>query len=203
MRLADLDDLERYCYFVAGTVGNMLTELFEPTMPSLPAEVRLSLRERAVSFGLGLQMVNVVKDVATDFTERRACFLPMRLAREHGLELDRLLDPAMREAGLAVISAVCARAREHLHRAEEYVALWPTAGDGGEAGQPVRLFCAVPLALALATLRVVARGEDTLRKDVTPKVSRATVAAILAQAPAAAASNQALVALLRRCEEER
>jgi farnesyl-diphosphate farnesyltransferase len=200
LRLADLDDLERYCYFVAGTVGNLLTELFEQTMPDLPVPMRLSLRDRAVSFGLGLQMVNVVKDVAVDFSERGACFLPTRLAREHGLEVDRLLDPVMRKAGVAVIQAVCARAREHLHRAQEYVALWPEAGDGGDAGRAVRLFCAVPLALALSTLRTVEQGEDTLRAGVTPKVSRSTVAGIVAQAPAAAASNQALVALLRRCE---
>ena len=80
------------------------------------------------------------------------------------------------------------------------VALWPEAGDGGDAGRAVRLFCAVPLALALSTLRTVEQGEDTLRAGVTPKVSRSTVAGIVAQAPAAAASNQALVALLRRCE---
>jgi farnesyl-diphosphate farnesyltransferase len=199
-RLADLEDLERYCYFVAGTVGNLLTTLFAQTLPRLPEETHFALRDRAVSFGLGLQMVNVVKDVAADFTERGACFLPLRFAREHGLELERLLDPAMRKAGVAVVRAVCARAREHLHRAEEYVALWPTSGDGGEAGRAVRLFCAVPLALALETLRAVEQGEDTLLAGVTPKVSRTAVAHVLAEAPGAAASNRALAALLRRCD---
>ena len=202
LRLADLEDLERYCYFVAGTVGILLTALFERTVPRLPAETHFALRDRAASFGLGLQMVNVVKDVAADLTERGVCFLPLRTAREHGLELERLLDPVMREAGLAVVRAVCARAREHLHRAEEYVALWPTAGDCGEAGRAVRLFCAVPLALALATLRSVEKGDNTLRAGAEPKVSRTAVARVLAEVPEAAASNHALAALLRRCKGE-
>jgi farnesyl-diphosphate farnesyltransferase len=200
LRLADLDDLERYCYFVAGTVGKLLTLLFEQSMPNLAEATRFALRDRSVSFGLGLQMVNVVKDVATDFTERGVCFLPTRFAREHGLELDRLLDPMMRKAGVAVVRALCARAREHLRQAQEYVALWPSEGELAEAGRAVRLFCAVPLALALSTLRAVEQGEDTLRAGATPKVSRAAVAGILAKAPAAAASNQALVALLSRCD---
>jgi farnesyl-diphosphate farnesyltransferase len=198
LRLADLEDLERYCYFVAGTVGNLLTALFEQTVPSLPDETRFALRDRAASFGLGLQMVNVVKDVAVDFSERGACFLPLRMAREQGLELERLLDPAMREAAVAVVRAVCARAREHLRRAEEYVALWPVAGDGGEAGRAVRLFCVVPLALALATLRSVEQGDSSVRTGAEPKVSRGHVARVLAEAPEAAASNDGLAGLLQR-----
>lgn len=201
-RLADLADLERYCYFVAGTVGKLLTALFEQTVEGLSEELSSDLRKRAVSFGIGLQMVNVVKDVAADFGERGVCFLPLDLAREHGLEVERLLDPAMRDAGVAVVRAVCARAREHLRRAEEYVALWPTSGPCEQAGRSVRLFCMVPLALALTTLRTVEQGDGTLRAGTEPKVSRTTVARILAEAAGAAASNRALAALLGRCRED-
>jgi farnesyl-diphosphate farnesyltransferase len=202
LRLADLADLERYCYFVAGTVGNLLTTLFEQTVEGLSEGLRSDLRERAVSFGIGLQMVNVVKDVAADFGERGVCFLPLDLASEHGLEVDRLLDPTMRKPGIAVIRAVCARAREHLRRAEEYVALWPTTGPGGQAGPSVRRFCVVPLALALATLRTVEQANDTLRVGTEPKVSRTTVALVVAEATGAAASNRALATLLGRYRED-
>ena len=201
-RLGDLADLERYCYFVAGTVGNLLTVLFEETVEGLSQELRRALRDRAVSFGIGLQMVNVVKDVATDFVDRGMCFLPLDLAREHGLEVERLLDPVMRDAGVAVVRAVCARAREHLRRAEEYITLWPASGPSGRAGRAVRLFCTVPLALALATLRSVEQGDETLRAGTEPKVSRTAVARILAEGAGAATSNRALAALLGRCRED-
>jgi len=60
----------------------------------------------------------------------------------------------------------------------------------------------VPLALALATLRTVEQGDDALRAGAEPKVSRTTVARILAAAAGAAASNRALASLLRRCRED-
>ena len=33
LRLRDLDDLEKYCYYVAGTVGELLTDLFFEECP--------------------------------------------------------------------------------------------------------------------------------------------------------------------------
>ncbi len=201
LRLDDLEDLERYCYFVAGTVGNLLTALFEPAVPALSEAARAAVRARAVSFGLGLQMVNIVKDVAEDL-ERGVCFLPASLAEAQGVSLERILEPGARAAGLAVLGAVCERARRHLARAREYVLLWPAAGPTGrkeDGAVAVRLFCTVPLALALATLREVETGPDTLRPGATPKVSRAFVAKLLVQAGWAVPSDARLDALFGTC----
>lgn len=192
LRLCDLDDLERYCYFVAGTVGHLLTALFEQTVPALSAETRAELSARAVSFGIGLQLVNIVKDVAVDHA-RGDCFLPQSLAAEHGVSLERLLDASEQQGALAMVRAVCARARVHLQRAEAYTALWPE-GDG----EAVRLFCAVPLALALATLREVEAGHDTLQPDRTPKVSREVVARVLGEAQRAVARNDRLARMFHQ-----
>lgn len=186
LRLSDLADLERYCYFVAGTVGNLLTPLFELEVPSATEAQRTRARERAVSFGLGLQMVNIVKDVATDL-ERDVCFLPEALAAEHGVALSQILDPALRPQALAVVHAVCACARKHLVAAQEYTLAWPAG-----AGREVRLFCAVPLVLALATLREVEQGSDTLRPGYVPKVSREVVREVLERAYDAVDTDEAL-----------
>jgi farnesyl-diphosphate farnesyltransferase len=51
-RLTDLDD---YCYYVAGDVGDMLTELFCDYSPAI-ARRRSELQALAVSFAQGLQM---------------------------------------------------------------------------------------------------------------------------------------------------
>ncbi|MCA9521536.1 MAG: phytoene/squalene synthase family protein [Myxococcales bacterium] len=173
--IADLTDLERYCYFVAGTVGELLTPLFLLDNPGISAELESSLRERAVSFGLGLQLVNIVKDVADDL-ERGICFVPRELLSSFGLSVHELLDERQREAGLAVVRAICRVARTHLERAREYTCLWPTSASA------VRLFCAVPLALALGTLGVVEQGDDTLRAGRNPKVSREFVTRLIADA---------------------
>ncbi|MEM7675079.1 MAG: polyprenyl synthetase family protein, partial [Myxococcota bacterium] len=195
LRLRDLDDLERYCYFVAGTVGNLLTALFEPTVPVLPEPERSNIRSRAVSFGLGLQMVNIVKDVAVDF-ERGDIFVPVALAAEHGMALEDILTPQRRQEGLAVIRAICARAREHLQAAAEYTVLWPAP-----SGAAVRQFCAVPLALALASLAEVEAGQDTLRPGRVPKISRDMVAQLFQNVLGAVHDDEALAEVLRKCGE--
>lgn len=184
--LADVAALERYCYFVAGTVGKLLTALFEDATPSLDDATRAKLRARAVSFGIGLQLVNIVKDVAEDW-ERRERFIPDELCARHGVPPDELLAPSRRPAAMRVVGDVCALARERLRHAREYTLLWPAR----EAAD-VRMFCAVPLALALLTLREVERGDDALRCGATPKVSRAVVARVLVEARQAVHSDDAL-----------
>ena len=194
-RLRDVPDLERYCYFVAGTVGELLTSLFERAVPTVSDEARVRARSHATRFGLGLQMVNVLKDVAEDL-DRGACFLPEDVLERHGVRRDALLSPEARAGGLAAVSEVCAIARGHLDAAIEYTLCWP-----GREGAEVRAFCAVPLALAIATLREVERGEDTLVRGREPKINKRLVAEVLAGARRAAESDAALAALFARAAE--
>jgi farnesyl-diphosphate farnesyltransferase len=174
LRLSDMAELELYCYFVAGTVGEILTALFAGQMGEPASAAVLS---RAVHFGIGLQLVNIVKDVAEDHA-RGTCYVPEELARDHGVALGDLLSPGMGDRALMLRRAMCARARAHLAHAEEYALAWPPES----AGQ-VRLFCAVPLALALATLRELEAAAPSAGGHGGPvKVSRALVARLLADA---------------------
>ena len=52
--LQSLEDLDQYCYYVAGVVGQMLTNLFCLHSPEI-AQNRKALMALAVSFGQGLQ----------------------------------------------------------------------------------------------------------------------------------------------------
>ena len=72
--LDDLPHLDRYCYHVAGVVGEMLTELFCDYSAEIDAH-REALLPLSVSFGQGLQMTNILKDVWDD-RRRGACWLP-------------------------------------------------------------------------------------------------------------------------------
>jgi len=84
LTLSDIDDLRSYCYSVAGIVGEMLTELYLLDRPELAAAAE-ELRERAASFGEGLQLVNILKDAPADAAEGRVYLPP-------GVELQALLD---------------------------------------------------------------------------------------------------------------
>ena len=72
--LSRRSDLDEYCYYVAGVVGDMLTELFCDYSPDI-AKNRAQLSRLAVSFAQGLQMTNILKDVWED-RSRGACWLP-------------------------------------------------------------------------------------------------------------------------------
>ncbi|HEX6900435.1 MAG TPA: squalene/phytoene synthase family protein [Thermoanaerobaculia bacterium] len=129
--LRDLPDLRDYCYVVAGIVGELLTELFLLGRPQL-APVADGLRERSRIFGEGLQLVNILKDSASDATEGRR-YLPEGVERAEVLTL----------------------ARRDLQAASEYVLALQQAG----AERGLVAFNALPVRLAHATLdRVEAAG---------------------------------------------
>jgi farnesyl-diphosphate farnesyltransferase len=163
-RLTDLDD---YCYYVAGVVGDMLTDLFCEYSPAI-ARRRAGLQDLAVSFAQGLQMTNILKDVWED-RSRGACWLPQEVFARHGVDLARLApepyDPRF-AAGMRELVAV---AHAHLRNALEYTLLIP----GKEAG--IRRFCLWAIGLAVLTLQKINRNPE-FTAGVQVKVSRRAVA---------------------------
>lgn len=103
-------DLDSYCYYVAGVVGEMLTELF-CSYSSLTAERHAGLSELATLFAQGLQMTNILKDVWED-RSRGACWLPQDVFARHGVDLTRL-EPAPFDArfGAALTDSSASRMR--------------------------------------------------------------------------------------------
>jgi farnesyl-diphosphate farnesyltransferase len=163
-RQTDMDD---YCYYVAGVVGQMLTELFCGYDPRIGRQ-RAALHEMDVSFAQGLQMTNILKDVWED-RSRGACWMPQEVFSRHGIDLAQLttahadtnFDAAMRE--------LVGVAHAHLRNALAYTLLIP----GKEAG--IRRFCLWALGLAVLTLRKIAASPGfTSGKQV--KVTRSAVA---------------------------
>ncbi len=77
--LSTVEELQQYCYVVAGIVGELLTELFLHDCPALES-VRATLLEHRVSFGEGLQLVNILKDEKNDASDGRA-YLPSDIPR--------------------------------------------------------------------------------------------------------------------------
>lgn len=83
--VSDMAQMDRYCYYVAGVVGEMLTELFCDHGPTIERQ-RPGLQRLAVSFGQSLQMTNILKDIWED-GERGACWLPRNVFRRFGFDL--------------------------------------------------------------------------------------------------------------------
>jgi farnesyl-diphosphate farnesyltransferase len=85
VRLKNLQDLQDYCYAVAGIVGELLTELFLLAGPKL-GSIAAPLRARAARFGEGLQLVNILGDVSKGAAAGRV-YLPPNLPIAHVFEL--------------------------------------------------------------------------------------------------------------------
>jgi farnesyl-diphosphate farnesyltransferase len=130
LRLRDVPDLQDYCYVVAGIVGELLTELFLLGRPALDP-VAPFLRQSSRTFGEGLQLVNILKDSASDATQGRR-YLPAGTDRGAVLDL----------------------ARTDLRTAAEYVLALQRAG----AERGLVAFNALPVHLALATLDRIETG---------------------------------------------
>ena len=81
-------DLDSYCYYVAGVVGEMLTELFCGYSPAI-SQQHAALHDLAASFAQGLQMTNILKDVWED-RQRGVCWLPQEVFTRHGIDLAQL-----------------------------------------------------------------------------------------------------------------
>lgn len=162
-RSTDLDD---YCYYVAGVVGEMLTALFCEYSADI-ARNRSELQRRAVSFAQGLQMTNILKDVWED-RKRGACWLPQEVFTPHGIDLARLSSEshdARFDAGMRKLIGV---AHAHLRNALDYTLLIP----GTEAG--IRRFCLWAVGLAVLTLRKIDRNPG-FTSGVQVKISRSAV----------------------------
>jgi len=86
-------ELREYCYYVAGIVGELCTDLFVLHSPSL-RDARSDLLELAPSFGEGLQMVNILRDESDDESDGRR-YIPA--GQERG-ELMELAGGALRRA---------------------------------------------------------------------------------------------------------
>jgi farnesyl-diphosphate farnesyltransferase len=56
------EQLDQYCYYVAGTVGLMLNDLFADVSERDKSEAK----NAAVELGIGLQLTNIVKDIQKD-----------------------------------------------------------------------------------------------------------------------------------------
>ncbi|HLF98234.1 MAG TPA: phytoene/squalene synthase family protein [Methylococcaceae bacterium] len=167
--LKDMAEMDRYCYFVAGCVGEMLTRLFCHYLPEL-APRREEMLRLAVSFGQGLQMTNILKDIWDD-ASRGVCWLP-QAAFDASFELRGLPtghDRAEFREGLLELVGI---AHGHLRNALEYTLMIPAHETG------IREFCLWALGMAVLTLRKIAAHPD-FSASAQVKISRRSVKATI------------------------
>src|SRR3984893_7341392 len=165
--LARSSDLDDYCYYVAGVVGEMLTDLFCDYSPQI-ARRRAALSAIAASFAQGLQMTNILKDFWED-RSRGACWLPQGVFTRHGFDLADVTGEPFDPRFAAGFRELLAVAHAHLRNALDYTLLIPSRETG------IRRFCLWAIGLAVLTLRKIDHN-PRFTAGVQVKVTRRAVA---------------------------
>lgn len=172
LRVQSKEELERYCYYAAGTVGKLITNLL--TRGGVSPARRQLLYDTAVEFGLLLQLVNISKDVHADFTDEDNVYLPADWLKEVGVHQDAVIDVQNQSAVASVVQRTARFASSHLGDAERYLRALPLI-DGNTLAA-----WGIPFLLAVGTLReLMSRPEDALSTDGV-KVSHEEVYAVIA-----------------------
>ena len=166
--IGTVEELERYCYYVAGTVGHLLTELFRQHKPIPTPDQYEKMASLATSFGLGLQLTNIIKDVADD-KRRGQSFLPRQLCQGAGMSPEDIQDAAHLGESRQVMQLLIENAKHHLCDALRYSIALPRRHYG------IRKFCLTSLYFAVGTLRLADRDPRLLDPEHKVKISRAQV----------------------------
>ena len=104
------DDLSLYCYRVASTIGLIAIEVFGYTNPRT--------RDYAVSLGIAMQLVNILRDIQSD-ARRGRIYLPREDLARFGVLPSELLSGVCREPFIELMQFECDRARDFFERARQ------------------------------------------------------------------------------------
>jgi len=192
IRIQSLDEYKEYCYYVAGTVGYLVTDLWHEHEPSIgPRQYRV-LRDHCQAFAEALQTVNILKDVARDAEHENAIYIPEELLRHHGSAQTTILSVDRAQQNHAAIAPLMELAWRDLDEATSYLLAIPRRAVG------IRLACALPLLFAYATLRDLARRPGALARREVVKISRSEVKSLAMLSMLGVLSNRAMAALVDR-----
>ncbi|TKB62826.1 MAG: squalene/phytoene synthase family protein [Nitrospira sp.] len=174
------DDLDRYTYHVAGCVGEFWTDLMCAHRKALANWNIQQMSDVGVRFGKGLQLTNIVKDIAHDLKNGR-CYIPEMMLDEAGLKPHDLLQQTNLPRFRPVLRKLIRLAVEHLDQGWLYTMAIPRYETR------LRLACMWPILSAGESLKLVMNSPDLLNPAVKVKIPRSKVYQIVGMTTGTAA----------------
>jgi farnesyl-diphosphate farnesyltransferase len=195
IRIASVGEYHQYCYYVAGTVGHLLTDLWHHHSTLIDGRVYSRLLDDCEPFGEALQSVNILKDIAWDAERENAIYVPGDLLAAHGSAHDRILHDGSRPANRAALAPLMRIAQDDIERSLRYIEHLPLMAVR------IRLFCVLPILFAVATMREIERSEAMLVPGGGVKIARTEVKALIFAASTSTLTNYTLRWLVDRVRE--
>ncbi|WP_245395543.1 phytoene/squalene synthase family protein [Anthocerotibacter panamensis] len=192
IRIQTIEEYKKYCYYVAGTVGHLLTDLWYEHSGYVDRAEYKVLLERCEAFGQALQTVNILKDVAWDAEHENSIYVPEQALREHGSSQQFLLNPERLTQNRAALGSLMDLAHSDLDDALEYLLCVP------KFAVSIRLFCILPLLFAYATLRELDKTATMLQPGGSVKISRLEVKSLIMAGCGVVMSNHGIRWLVAR-----
>ncbi|WP_341282138.1 phytoene/squalene synthase family protein [Paenibacillus sp. FSL H8-0537] len=112
-----MEQLEDYCYLVAGTVGEMLL----PVLHNHPDE---QIVEAGIYLGKAMQIVNIVRDVGED-QDRGRRYLPLEMLRQYGYSEQSFEAGVIDDHFRALIHALERQAKDWFHKGLANLSSYP------------------------------------------------------------------------------
>ena len=166
------EDLNSYIYYVAGCVGEYWTNLMCAHLTSLNHWDVKHMSSIGINFGKGLQLTNIVKDVAKDLRRGR-CYIPEPLLSSAGLTSNDILQPESWSSFQPILDKLIQQAVEYLDQGWKYTMAIPRSEIR------LRLSCMWPILLGGETLKLVQNSTNLLRPDYQVKITRGCVYKII------------------------
>ncbi|CDO93670.1 unnamed protein product [Kluyveromyces dobzhanskii CBS 2104] len=154
--LQTVSDYDLYCHYVAGLVGDGLTQLLV-----LAGFGSKDLYEENVhlyeDMGLFLQKTNIIRDYAEDLADGRS-FWPKEIWSLYAKNLSDFAKPENTQQGIFCINHLVLNAMTHIESVLHYLA--------SVHEQSSFQFCAIPQVMAIATLSLVFANPRVMHENV-------------------------------------
>jgi farnesyl-diphosphate farnesyltransferase len=173
-------DLDQYIYLVAGCVGEFWTRICFAHLKNFSDRTESEMLARGMSYGKGLQLINILRDVGSDLRAGR-CYLPASELHSLGLTPEEILAKPER------VESIMQQWREKAERGMVAGIEYACAINQ----RRVRFATALPALIGTRTLSLIREaGVEVFERTV--KVPRAEVRKIMSSAALSFASPSSL-----------
>ena len=183
--LATATELEEYIYLVAGCVGEFWTRLCFRHVKNFSDRSEPEMSEMGKRYGMGLQLINILRDAGNDLQNGR-CYFPEEELKTVGLSASTVNENT--EPFMLVFRKWLDRAQRGLDAGMQYV--------DGIRNRRIRAATVLPALIGARTTALLrSTGADTLRDKI--KVPRREVQRIIGMVAVTLASRPRLHRLFR------
>ena len=165
VKIKTLPEYYEYCFYVAGTVGYLLTDLWQ--------KINKKLQKSSQDFANGLQSVNILKDVANDYYQEKNIYLPETLFTKYQSTQNSICDPQKAQDNNKVIQEMIFYTEENLENA--FKNYYCQISKFKLSYFSIRHFCITPLFYAFATLKLLKKKKHFFLNQKSIKISKKKV----------------------------